>query len=131
MPKYSSRLPAACPPSDADKVDTNLYRAIDGASPKAKDFQSYAERNRPGINPDDCDSWGLSVWPDMNAVAHGRRAIPALKRKAVIRFPVTKDDGCLKFTPSRQQRDHHTFWCAEGFAPVGGSSVVMLPEPRS
>lgn len=130
MPTYANGRPDACPPSDAEKVDAHLYRAIDGDLPNLHDFKSFAERNRQGIDPEDCDSWGLSVWPDMNAVAHARRIFPCFRKKNIVRFTVTKRDGCLKFTPSRAQPDHHTFWMALEYAGAASAQIVLGPEGK-
>ncbi|WP_144224192.1 hypothetical protein [Mesorhizobium amorphae] len=102
--------------------------AIGGNQPVAKDFQSFAERGRAGIDLSNCQSWGLSVWPDLEAVAHGRDAIPHFRTKKVIRFSVTPDDGTLRYTPSKQQPDHHTFWKAAGCSLLNACEIVLEPE---
>jgi hypothetical protein len=131
MVKYLEDLPDTCPPADAENVDRELFKAIDGNRPREKDFKSFAERKRPGIDPEECDSWGLSVWPDMVAVRHALRVYPTFRRKSIIRFTVTKQDGCLKFTPSKKQPDHHTFWkdCNRSLLHV--CEIVLKPREEA
>lgn len=107
---YNNGFPAQCPPVGAEYVTRDLYKAINGRQPNQRDFDSFAEKDRPGTDKMKCNSWGLSVWPDMAAVEHGRSAIPAFRKKKIIRFSVTPNDGCLAYTPSAAQPDHHTFW---------------------
>jgi hypothetical protein len=128
MPKYLDELPDACPPGEAEYGDAELYKAIDGKQPKDKDFKSFAERERPNIDPALCESWGLSVWPHMAAVQHALDAIPHFQRKCIIKFNITKDDGCLAFTPSKKQPDHHTFWKAADCNILNSCEIIIEPQ---
>lgn len=125
---YDDRLPKQCPPVEAERVNSTLYKAIDGDQPVIRDFHSFAERGRKNTDPQKCISWGLSVWPDMNAVMHGRDAIPYFRTKKIIQFSITPEDGCVGYTPSATQPDHHTFWKVFGRNLLNECEIVLEEE---
>jgi hypothetical protein len=127
LPNYHPEIPLTCPPNEAEQLDVELFKAIDGTQPKDKDFKSFAERKRDEIDLADCRSWGLSVWPNMEAVEHALGAYPHFQKKRIVKFSVTKDDGSLRMTPSKMQPDHHTFWKAIDCNLLNSCEIVINP----
>lgn len=125
-PKSIKELPG-CPPTEAEQIEGDLYKAIDGRQPQDRDFESFAERKRPQIDPYKCESWGLSVWTHLEAVEHALDAYPHFSKKRIIKFTVGKSDGCLKCTPSKKQPDHHTFWKAENCNLLNACEIIIIP----
>ena len=108
--QFHQGFPNGCPPADAESGDCTLYKAIGGSDPVVRDFESFAERKRPGIDLAACQSWGISVWTDMDSVQHALNAFHCFRSKHIISFSVKENDGLLKHTPSNRQPNHHTFW---------------------
>ncbi|MGV2102915.1 hypothetical protein [Rhizobium sp. 21-4511-3d] len=128
MLQYHDDLPLSCPPCDAEELDADLYKAIDGRQPTLRDFQSFAERGRDGTDKSACESWGLSVWPHMKAVEHALKAYKFFRKKRIIKFTITSNDGCLKSTPSKPQPEHHTFWKSHGSNLLNTCEIVIDPS---
>lgn len=110
---YVEGIPTHCPPDEVLRQNAEFFKAIDGKKPSEKDFQSFAEKDRPRIDKTCCKSWGLSVWPDIEAVEHARSLFDFFRKKKIIKFSVSADDGVYLATPLPDQEKHYTFWkCA-------------------
>lgn len=112
-------------------MQCTLYKAIDGRQTKDRDFESFAEQGREGIDPEECQSWGLSVWTNEPAVMHARKAYHFFRKKKIIMFSIMETDGCLKATPSNRQPEHHTFWKTRSVDLVSKSQVVHIEDQYS
>ncbi|MGO6968903.1 hypothetical protein [Rhizobium leguminosarum] len=131
MTQYHSDLPASCPPGEAETVTAELFKAIDGRQPRNEDFKSFAEREREGTDKTLCQSWGLSVWPHMDAVNHALKAYKVFAKKHIIKFSVTPADGTLLATPSSKQPEHHTFWKYKNCNLLNSCQIVIAPGQSS
>lgn len=125
--QYHSSLPASCPPSEAAHVNAKLFKAINGRQPNTADFESFAEQNRDGFDKSECQSWGLSVWPHMEAVHHALKVYKFFGKKHIIEFAITPADGSLLMTPSAKQPDHCTFWRYKNCNLLNSCQVVINP----
>jgi hypothetical protein len=72
-------------------------------------MRSVIEQGRR-TDPQDCKSWGLSVWVDESAARHAREIVPFFRTCSIVKFTVDGDDGELMHTPSNDQPEHHTYW---------------------
>lgn len=123
--QYAQGIPHSCPPAAGERRSAIFFKAIDGKNPSEKDFLSFAEKDRPNVDKAQCSSWGLSVWPDMDAVEHARKIFDFFRRKKIVQFSVSVDDGMCLATPLPEQAKHHTFWkCSD--KSVLATCVVVL-----
>ncbi|OOG71547.1 hypothetical protein B0E45_10900 [Sinorhizobium sp. A49] len=127
MTQYHEELPVSCPPGGAANVNAELFKAIDGRQPNVDDFKSFAEKDREGIDKALCQSWGLSVWPSMDAVDHALKTYKFFTKKRIIKFSVTPADGTLMVTPSSAQPEHHTFWKYRSCNLLNSCQIVITP----
>lgn len=118
MGKFPKSFPDGCP-SGANAVNMTLYHGCEGSTSTEEDFTPFAlsdepetkERGRRG----GCLGWGLSVWISEEAARHNQKLFPAWHGKRhIFKGDVTPADGRLKDTPSKNDPQHHTFWCFEG-----------------
>jgi hypothetical protein len=128
--QYAEGIPLSCPPGDVERRNTHFFKAIDGKNPSERDFLSFAEKDRPNVDKGECSSWGLSVWPDMEAVEHARKVFDFFRRKKIVQFAVTADDGAYLATPLPDQAKHHTFWKCSNRS-VLSTCVVVLEGTKS
>ncbi len=68
---FHPETPADCPTNDAEPAGI-IFRAVPKLPAECCYFEPDALHN-PSIDRKRCDSWGCSVWPDTDAVQHGRR----------------------------------------------------------
>lgn len=131
MTQYHKDIPTSCPPGIAIGVTAELYKAIDARQPSIDDFKSFAEKDREGTDKNLCQSWGLSVWPHMDAVHHALKTFKFFRKKRIIKFEITPADGSLAVTPSSTQPEHHTFWKYTSCNLLNSCQVVVVPEQTS
>jgi hypothetical protein len=111
--EFHNHLPPQCPPPDADLAAMEVYYLVSDP-PKENDFLSWREK-RPDQrfdNPDlECQSCGLSVFPDPSGAEFAKAVSRSLKKKKVAKGILFEDSGKLKNTPSKNTGDtHHTWW---------------------
>ncbi|MBE9396776.1 hypothetical protein IOQ59_05805 [Pontibacterium sp. N1Y112] len=111
MKKWPDHFPEQCPPGCAEPVSGKVYRFINRANPKEKDFKSFFE-----LKPDQdwgekaCQARGLSVYKNKNACEQMVDLVPALAKKKLAVAELNSNDGVIAETPSRNSNEHNTLW---------------------
>lgn len=124
---YPDIFPNGCPPGDAKTMELEVYRLVESNQIGEKDFKSFIEEGRDHRNPKHpFVEYGLSVNPDCEELIKHWRSVGALKKKYKnIASGITyKDTGVVKFTPSRVQKNHHTWWLFKNALPENYFKIV-------
>ena len=106
MNNYPTHYPKNCPPNHSVPASGDVYRFINGTTPKDKDFKSYYELGREFT----CQARGLSVYITLEDCLAAVGAIPALKKKCIAKAELLQSHGVIAPTPSRNTQNHNTFW---------------------
>lgn len=131
MPKFPEWMPKCCP-GDALEADTTLFRACESSPPSDEDLTPHARssvlRKQKQAANAGCMGYALSVWLSELDAVHAQGLFPQLGAKwHIYKARVTKDDGQLAATPSRQQPGHHSFWTYKGVDLKGRLTFALPP----
>lgn len=124
---FNPDVPASCPPGDAEPANHIVYRQVDTDVLSVEDFKSHAEKGKK-CDPEDCKSWGCSVWTNLDAAVHARKLFNHFRRTYLAAGSVGPTDGVIKMTPNNRQPEHYTFWKSFGKDISGNFEIVMQPE---
>jgi hypothetical protein len=128
--KFNSLCPNDCPPQGAEPAAGQIFRGIRKLPISEDDFLSHREMGADCRAPE-CECWGLSVWPSLEAVEHARRAIPAIKRHWHIAVgDLVADDGVIIHTPKKAQPEHYTLWRDIRRSLSNRFRIVIAPANR-
>ncbi len=106
---WSPLFPKGCPPRQANAPSGTVYRLVDRASPRAKDFLSHRQRKPEMEYADMCEACGLSVYRSREDVERLRRMTGLTRKKRVAQATVDGAPGRMLATP-RSDDSHHTWW---------------------
>lgn len=121
--KYPDFFPEHCPPVDALDHEVKVYRLIVGEEVDSTDFKSQHELGKlkriTSESPDFFKKFGLSVNMEFSELESVWRGNPFLKKrfKNIASGITYKDYGVIKCTPSKLQKNHHTWWLFEDANP--------------
>jgi len=107
--QYRERLPADCPPDDAEEITTamTVFRLARNNPPSEDDFRSQrAERPRANFGVTECQARGLSVF----AVLEDARSLcklPRMRNRLVCRVQLNFGAGSIQQTG---KKSHYTWW---------------------
>jgi hypothetical protein len=106
-------FPANCPPNDGANAAGVYYRFVDNNPPVADDFRSYFIMY-PGREWGDklCASCGLSVFQDVAELYRMKKRAKGVRTQHIVRASLNV--GKIKFTPTKSNLSHHTWWVPEG-----------------
>ena len=111
MKDWPDHFPAQCPPIDAEPVSGEVFRFVGRNNPKAKDFSTYYElKPEKDWGDQACQARGLSVYRNFEVCKKMSLMIPALAKKKLAVAVLEQGDGNIATTPSRNSKDHNTFW---------------------
>jgi hypothetical protein len=122
---FDPDTPANCPPDDAQQGKRTLYRCVKSDTVETEDFVSDVKAKRRNADPENCLSWGCSVWLDEDAVEHALSLFRFFKRKYIVVGDIDATDGAVMNTQSDKQPKHHTFWQATGVDVSSKFSIFM------
>lgn len=124
---YPDFFPNGCPPGDAETKELEAYRLVENDQICEKDFKSLIEVGRNQRHPKyPFMEYGLSINLNYEELIKHWRSVPGLKKKYKnIAFGITyKDTGVVKSTPSRTQKNHHTWWLFKNALPEDYFKIV-------
>lgn len=108
---WPEHYPEQCPPNSAEPVNGTIYRFINRNTPQEKDFYSHYERNPDkDWSNNECNSRGLSVLKTKEACSEMASAVPALRKKKIVKGTLDDTCGVIAPTPSDSSVGHNTFW---------------------
>lgn len=118
---WAEDLPADTPPNDivfAEGNDDYIFRFSESETgyheqdfvPLARKPHRYLEQNSLG------QSYGLSSFIDEDAARH-HMLLPQIRKKfkSLIKIRTIAEYGVLKHTPSKNNKDHFTWWHTQAF----------------
>lgn len=117
---YPDHFPDGCPPENAKPMEIKVYRLIKGEKIDNTDFKSFFEEGLDARSPKfPFMEYGLSVNPNYDELKTYWRGNGALKKRFKnIGGGITyKQTGVVKPTPTKQQKNHHTWWLAKEAKP--------------
>jgi hypothetical protein len=74
----------------------------------------------------ECQAYGTSVFPTLDAVKNMLCRVPALRKKKIARGELNSDFGRIQNTPSQNDKSHHTWWISEGSEPWKVFKIIDL-----
>jgi hypothetical protein len=132
---YPSYLPDECPPKESVAASGEFYRFIHPShkSPQADDFLGWLIEypDRPyDSNIPECQAYGTSVYPTLDAIKNMRTRVKALRKKKIARGELNSNFGVIQNTPSQNEKSHHTWWIpeAEGIEPWKVFQIIELDK---
>jgi hypothetical protein len=117
---YPEFFPEGCPPEDAQPMEIMVYRLIKGESIDNEDFKSFFELGRDARHPTfPFIEYGISINTDYQELKSYWRGSGALKKayKNIGAGITQKNNGVIKYTPTKQQKSHHTWWLNKAAKP--------------
>lgn len=123
---YHPEILARCPPVEAEPANQTIFRSVRQNPPVGADFDSDVEVKK--ASKDNCQCWGCSVWPTLDAAKHGRSVLPYLKKRYVVAGDLKPTDGQLMLTPTPDQPLHTTFWKVHRLDVSPRFKVVLAPN---
>ena len=111
--QFPDFFPEGCPPEDSIQENIEVYRMIVGENPNSADFKSFHELGRTASKiPYPFMEYGLSVNKDLNELKKIVKAAPVMKKKFknIARGVLSNETGVIKHTPTKQQKNHITWW---------------------
>lgn len=110
---YPKSFPEGCPPEDAKELRIKVYRLIENDMLTKNDFKSFKELGRDARSEKyPFIEYGLSVNKNYDELRRCWRGTPGLKKKFKnIASGITYEcTGKLKYTPTKGQNNHYTWW---------------------
>jgi len=122
---FDPDTPTGCPPCDANQEERTIFRCVDSPAAQEDDFASDISANRRYADPDNCMSWGCSVWADEKDVLLALKLFKPFKKKNIVSGDIAEEDGALLNTPSNNQPGHFTYWKADGVSVASKFTLFM------
>ena len=113
MNNYPTHYPKNCPPNHSVPASGDVYRFINGTTPKDKDFKSYYElKPHQDWGSKACEARGLSVFITLEDCIAAAKVIPAFRnrKKLLAKASLPSNSGVIAPTPSKNTNNHNTFW---------------------
>lgn len=118
---YPSSIEHVCPPNDSVEYSGELFRYTknnDMVVEKDYNFSLERKKFREKYKNDYdllCQSGGLSSFlteeaADLNLEKSKKNAVAMKSFKGLYKVEISESDGVVKHTPSRNNREHHTWW---------------------
>ena len=115
---FPDYFPEGCPPSEAKFMEIGVYRFCANSTPCEEDFKSFYLSNPEKYNGK-TQSYGISVFPSLEACAKARNKCPSLMKnyKYCSNGITYKYTGKILETPSNNNPKHITWWLFDGVKP--------------
>lgn len=126
---YPDIFPNECPPTDSKHEKIQVYRLVKKDIISEEDFKSFIEMGRDARDPKNpFIEYGLSVNTNYDELRKSWRGNPGLKRnfKNICVGLTYLCTGCIKATPSKFQKHHHTWWIYKEVNPC--NFFKLVPE---
>jgi hypothetical protein len=115
--EFADRLPAGCPPPNAQAVDRDIvaYRIIDTPPPKASDFISHWNMNPGKRYRDECIARSLSIFSTLEECRAVMEGSLKFKNKGICRIKLAPGAGMIL---QNHQTGHISWWMAKDAEPL-------------
>jgi hypothetical protein len=110
---WFEKLPVNCPSAKAVSRESFYFR-LGSIPPDESDFWSHRKRfPYKEFKVDECIAFSLSLFDSLEAVERLKRAIPALRKKTIVKLDLRPADGLIQQTGNDSH--HFSWWRSKEF----------------
>lgn len=123
--KFPEYFPKGCPPVNADIMNINVFRYIEGDVPKPDDFLSYYQLGKK-VSKAKIQQFGLSVHSSEEFSMHYRKVNGFIKKKykGIAMGYACINKGVAEDTSNKNNPGHLTWYLFAGIEPSSEFETV-------
>lgn len=115
--KWSEKLPANCPPSDAFEPNNMVFfRLVEAYPPSEVDFLSVKRRSPNRQHGDECILKACSVFSSYDSCDVVRKAYRNFRNMLIVKIVLPPHSGVVLQTFN--DPNHYSWWISKGFNPI-------------